>query len=132
MKKNSLCLLVCAVSIVFLCEGCSGDYMKGFREGEAEAKRSVLNTDVGSAENRGTDAQYQSEEFRYKRGGLLGSQLMKLEPKADEQLERQGYVDDITKKQLRQVYDELAVIATINKDEKELLFIEKSRKTYGL
>jgi len=121
--------LVCIVGVIFVS---SDGFQQGFKVGVEEGRKKVLMTDVGSAENRGSDAQYESEEFRHNRRGLLGSQLMYLLPDADKQLENQGYVVNNTKEWLKQIFDELEIIATVNKNEREMLFIEKQRKKYGL
>jgi len=126
-KNIFLVIFICCLPLM----GCD-DLKKDFQEGYVEGKRNAFTTDAGSAETPGSGEQYLSEEFRYKRGGLLGYQLMNLEPIADGQLERIGFVDDSTKKQLASIFDELEVIAKIEKDEEELIFIQKQRVKYSL
>jgi len=131
MRYFDKAVFLLAMFYCLLLTGCD-DFKKDYQEGYAEGRKKVLNTDVGSAERPGSLDQYSSEEFRYKRSGLLGSQLMVLLPKANAQLKNIGYVKEEMKSQLSSVFDEYEVIANAENDEKGLLFVQKQRVKYSL
>jgi hypothetical protein len=131
-KRTAFILMTISAIFGFMASQIIEDFLSGFKEGHEEGQKKVLMTDVGSAEQRGDLDQYKSEEFRYKRRGLLGSQMMRLEPRIDEQIKAQGYASEDLKSELRLVLDELEIIGRHNDDQKALDMIERLRKQYAL